>query len=110
MADAKKDAKGRETFAADYLKGDWDKAVYLDNLHSDNLMSALVTFGAEFWALKRRVMVIEKLMDDKKLVSKEMVEAYQPTGAELAAWDSARDDFIERVFSVLTRNVETKKG
>lgn len=110
MADAKTGEKTRETYTAEHLKGDWDKAVYLDSLHADNLMSALTAFGAEFWALKRRVMVIEKLMDDKKMVSREMVEAYQPEGAELAAWDAARDDFISRVFSVLTRPVTTHKS
>jgi Trk K+ transport system NAD-binding subunit len=108
MADAKKDAKTRETFTVENLKGDWDKAVYLDSLHADNMMSALLAFGTEFWALKRRVMVMEKIMDDKKYVSREMIEAYKPSDAELAAWDTERDDFTERVFSHLTRTVSKK--
>lgn len=108
MADVKKDAKTRETFTVPHLQGEWDKAVYLDSLHADNMMNALLAFGTEFWALKRRVMVMEKLMDDKKMVSREMIEAYKPSEAELAAWDTERDDFVERVFSHLTRTVPKK--
>jgi hypothetical protein len=32
-----------------------------------------------------------------------MVEAYDPTPEEKVAWEAERDDFIERTFSVLTR-------
>ena len=47
MAEIKKE---HQTYATDYVKGDWDKAVYLDNPHTDNLMSAVLNLGAEFWA------------------------------------------------------------
>ena len=50
MADAPKD---RPTYAAPFIKGDWDKAVYLDNPHTDNLMTAFVGLGAEHWSLRR---------------------------------------------------------
>ena len=108
MADSKQESKARETFTVPHVKGDWDKTVYLDNPHTDNLMTAMLSFGAEFWALKRRVLIVEKLMDDKKMISREMVEAYQPTGAELAQFDTDRDDFIQRVFGVLTRETAKK--
>ena len=100
MADTKKD---RQTYATDYIKGDWDKAVYLDNPHTDNLMSAVLNLGAEFWALKRRQLVVEKLLDQKGTVSRATVEAFNPSEEDKAAWQAERDDFIERTFSVLTR-------
>jgi hypothetical protein len=103
MPETKKDAKGRETHAVDFIKGDWDKAVYLDNPHVDNLMSAFMQLGAEFWSLKRRQLVVESLLDRKKVVTRTTIESYDPTEAETAAWGMERDDFINRVFSVLTR-------
>ena len=107
MADAKKE---RETYAVDYVKGDWDKAVYLDNPHTDSLMSAVLNLGAEFWAMRRRQMVVEKLLDQKGTVSRQTIEAYNPTDEERVAWAAERDDFIERTFSVLTRVAEKVGG
>ncbi len=109
MAEAKKDAPKRETYATDFIKGDWDKAQYLNDPHVDNLMSCVLQLGAEFWAVKRRLMVVERFLDEKKIVSKATVEAYNPTDAEKVAWNAERDDFINRVYSVLTR-VSVKTG
>ena len=44
MAETKTD---RPTYTADYIKGDFEKAVYLDNVHTDNLMTAFLGLGAE---------------------------------------------------------------
>jgi hypothetical protein len=110
MADPKADAKPHDTFTVPYIKGDWDKAVYTDSVHVDNLMSAMVQMGTEFWAMKRRMMVIEKLMDDKKLVTHAVIDAYNPPAAELAQWDAERDDFIQRVYSVFTRQTAKPSG
>ncbi len=100
MADIKTD---RPTYTADYIKGDFEKAVYLDNVHTDNLMTAFLGLGAEHWALRRRVMVLEKFMAENKVIDPALVEAYDPTPEEKIAWEAERDDFIERTFSVLTR-------
>ncbi len=107
MADNRSD---RPTFAADYIKGDFEKAVYLDSVHSDNLMTAFLGLGAEHWALRRRVMVLEKFMAERKVIDPAEVEAYDPTPEEKVAWEAERDDFIERVFSVLTRETTEVAG
>jgi hypothetical protein len=107
MADTKKD---RPTYATDYVKGDWDKAVFLDNPHTDNLMSAMLNLGAEFWAMRRRQMVVEKLLDQKGTIDRATIEAYNPSEEERVAWTAERDDFIERTFSVLTRVGERVGG
>lgn len=110
MADPKKDSKPHETFTVPYIKGDWDKAVYTDSVHVDNLMSAMLQMGTEFWAMKRRMLVVEKLMEDKKHVTSAAIDAYDPSAAELAKWDTERDDFIQRVYSVFTRQAEKPKA
>ena len=65
MAD---DKKNRPTYAADFVKGDFEKAVYLDSVHSDNLMTAFLGLGAEHWALRRRLMVLERFMAEKGVI------------------------------------------
>ena len=100
MAETTKD---RPTYTADFIKGDYEKAVYLDSVHSDNLMTAFLGLGAEHWALRRRVMVLEKLLAASGVVDPAQMESYEPTQEEKVAWDSERDDFIERTFAVLTR-------
>jgi hypothetical protein len=100
MAETNKD---RPTYAAPYIKGDWDRAVYLDNPHTDNLMSAFVALGAEHWSLKRRLMVVEHFLSQNKSIDPAKVEAYEPTPEQKVAWEAERDDFIKRTFAVLTR-------
>ena len=42
-------------------------------------------------------------------VTRAAIDAYEPPAAELAQWDAERDDFIERVYSALTRQA-SKNG
>jgi len=110
MADEKKAdvKKDRPTYAADFIKGDWDKAVYLDNPHVDNLMTAFVSLGAEHWSLRRRVMVLEHLLSEKKVLDPKKLEAYDPNPDQKVAWEAERDDYIKRTFAVLTRETNTQ--
>ena len=103
-------ADPRPTYAAPFIKGDWDKAVYLDSVHADNLMTAFLSLGAEFWAMRRRMMVLEKFLGEKRVVSLAALEAYEPTAQEKVAWDADRDDYISRVYSVLTRETAPLPG
>lgn len=94
----------RPTYAADFIKGDWNKAVYLDNVHVDNLMSAFITLGTEHWTLRRRMMVLEQLLAKSKSIDLAEVESFDPDPELQAAWQAERDDYIERTFAVLTRD------
>ncbi len=104
MADPTKD---HPTYTVDYIKGDWDKAVYLDSPHTDNLMACVLGMGAEMWAMRRRMMITEKLLSATKALDLAKIETYKPDPAEQIAWEKDRDAYIERLFSVLTR--ETAK-
>lgn len=96
-------ANGRKTYAVDYIKGDFDKAQYLPDPYVDNLTAAVIGLGTEFWAMRRRLMVVESLLAKNAVVTSEAVEGYQPTDAEAKAWDAERDDMIDRVFAILGR-------
>lgn len=100
MADPKNDRKGQAT---DFIKGDWATARYIDDQNVDNLMSVVLNLGTELWAVRRRQMALESLLDGKQLVSAKLLESYEPTEAERIAWTAERDDTIERIYSVLNR-------
>ena len=100
----------KKTYAVDYIKGDWDKAQYLPDPQVDNIQASLMSLGTEFWAMRRRMMVIESLLEQNKVINKANIEAYRPTAAESAAWDAERDDLIDRVFQVLHRVPEKTGG
>jgi hypothetical protein len=100
MADAKID---RSNYTTDFIKGDWDKATYLDNPHVDSLVAVVLNLGTELWAVRRRQMVVESLLAKSNLISTAAIESYEPNEVEKAAWSAERDDTIERVYAVLTR-------
>jgi hypothetical protein len=101
---------GHPTYAADFLKGDWDKSVFLGNPHIDNLMTALVGLGGEYWAVRRRLLVVERMLAAKSVLDPAEIESFQPTEDERALWDKERDDFIRRVFGALVREVADVSG
>lgn len=94
----------RPTYASDYIEGDWRKSVFLQDAQVDNLMTALLGLGGEFWALRRRLMVVEELLASKCGIGAADIDGYVPAPEAQAAWDKRRDDFIERVFAVLIRD------
>ena len=107
MAEAKKE---RPEFAVDYVKGDWDRTTYTDSTHIDNLMDCIVGLGAEVWAIKRRNMVLEKIIEEKMPGVHAQVEAYVPSEDTKVAWAKERDDWIGRVFAVLGRVPQNTGG
>jgi hypothetical protein len=90
------------TFAADFVKADDEDAVMLGDPILDNMMTALISLGAEVWTNRRRVKVLERVLEDKG-VSAQTIEAYMPTDDEAAAWQKERDAFIRRTFGSLSR-------
>jgi hypothetical protein len=52
--------KGRPDYAVDFVKSDYDKAVITDNVHTDNLMTAMLNLAAELWVVRRRLLISER--------------------------------------------------
>jgi hypothetical protein len=100
----------RPGYATDFVKGDFDRSVYLGNPHVDNLMAVVTALGAENWTMRRRLMVLERFLAEKKVLDLAAYEAYEPDAAEKAAWDEEREDFMERVFAVLMRSTGPVQG
>lgn len=93
-------AKNKATHRGDFITPQTED-VFLNNVALDNVMSTVIALGSEFWALQKRMNVMETLLEENGSVSKEMVEAYRPTEEQAAAWEEQRDRFINRVYGFL---------
>ncbi len=112
MADAKKTEPKKEQphIAVDYVKGDWDRTTYTENTHIDNLMDCIVGLGAEVWAIKKRNMVLEQILQEKQPGLIAQVEAYVPSEQLKQNWAKERDDWIGRIYAVLARVPQNTSG
>ncbi|MBM3512944.1 MAG: hypothetical protein FJX59_04425 [Alphaproteobacteria bacterium] len=91
------------TWTVDYFKSDTDKGVLLKDMMTDNIVTALINMGAEMWAYRRRMLVMEALMTEKGGVTTEMIEKYVPSDAQNKTWESERDRFIGNIYDALAR-------
>ncbi len=98
MADAK---PGKPVHTTDFIPSATRDAVFLGNPILDNMMHAILALGAEVWADKRRLKVIESLLSARQPVTAETIEAFVPTAAQEKAWAAERDAMIQTTFGVL---------
>ena len=89
-------------YAADFIKSDTDQATFMADPALDHMMTALVSISTEIWVQARRMKITERLLEDHGKVTREMIESYQPSAEEEAAWREERDRFIERTFGSIT--------
>lgn len=93
----------RPSPAADgFIPSDSDNISLFKDQVTDNLMHVVIALGAEMWAMRRRMFVLEAVLE-KTGVSTADIEAYTPTPEQKTAWAQERDLFIGRTFDALTR-------
>lgn len=90
----------RPTYTADAIPSDIKDAVYLGNPILDNLVGTVIAMGTEMWETKRRLKVVEALLEEKGVTS-EMIEQFEPSEEQTAAWEADRDSFIDLAFGPL---------
>jgi hypothetical protein len=98
MADA---TSSRPTYAVDFIPTSTRNGVFLGNPVIDNMMHAIIALGAEVWADKRRLKIIESLLEAKIEVTRASIEAYMPTPEQEKAWAAERDLMIKSTFGAL---------
>lgn len=78
-----------------------NKDEFLGNKTIDQLMSVVISMGSELWAVQRRLLTIESILDQKGSVTRESLEKFVPSTQEAAAWEVLRDRYIKRVYGFL---------
>jgi len=92
-----------KTYATDFFQSDTHRGVLLKDLTTDNVVTALIQLGAEVWGYRRRMMIVEQLLEDKGQVTKELIEQYVPSTTLMRDWEEERDAFVQRIYDVLAR-------
>ena len=92
----------RPTYTAEFIKSDTERAVFLGNAALDNMMSSLIALGSEVWATRRRMHVLEALLEERG-VTEEMIDGFTPTAEQAERWEKERDKFIDLTYSPLLR-------
>ena len=88
----------RETYAADFVKADYDRAVFHGDPMIDSLFTALTALSAQVFTIQRRMQTVEILLDKHGSVTREMVEQYIPSANEAALWKEERDAFVSEIY------------
>jgi hypothetical protein len=66
----------------------------------DTLLSVVLSLGAEVYALRDRMRIIEKMLEAKGTISRADIEAYKPTPEEGEEIRKDNDAFMARLFRV----------
>ena len=92
-----------ETYTQDFFPHDSNRSVLLKDTVTDNAVTAIINLGAELWATRRRLSVIEQLLYEGTRITPEAIEQYMPTKEVAQRWEEERDTFISRIYDVLAR-------
>jgi hypothetical protein len=79
-----------------------EPTAFFDNPVIDSLMTMCLELGAALWVVKDRLRVVEALLSEHGLATREQIDAYQTPPEEEAALKAARAEFIERIYGRLT--------
>lgn len=94
--------KSGQTYTTEAISSDVDDFVLLGDQRIDSMMTSIVALGSELWATKRRMKVMERLLQDQG-VGYQQIEQYAPTPEETRQWDSERDQFVAAVYGHLAK-------
>ncbi len=89
--------KSHETYTTEATASGVENFVLLGDQRVDSMMTAIVALGSELWATKRRMKVMERLLQDKG-VGFDEIEQYVPSPEETRQWDLERDQFVAAVY------------
>ena len=98
-----KSAVDPKVYTTDYIKSDFDAMSFLGNPHIDALTSALQAIGGEVWTSRRRLYVIEALMEKNIPVTRDSIQTYMPTKEEEQLWKADRDRMIAGIYAPFLR-------
>jgi hypothetical protein len=81
-----------------------DKPSYFENVVLDNLMTINLELGAALWVIKDRLRVVEELLQEKGIVTLDMIENYKATPEREQKMRTERNAFIEKIYGIIKKN------
>jgi len=95
--------KPHKTAATEFIDHGSDTYTFLQDPVVDALVEVVVELGAETWITRRRMLVLERVMASKGLLTSELIETYRPSAEEEALWRQERDRMLKTVYAALAR-------
>ncbi len=77
------------------------RKTFFDDPAIDQVVSMLLELLQEHWVLRERVLSLEKLVEQKGVVTAEDIEAFEPDDALAAEWESDRAALLRRVLAAI---------
>ena len=87
-----------ETHTVDYVRADYDRAVFHGDPMIDSLFTSLTAISAQVWTVQRRLRIVEILLEKHGSVTREMIEQYLPTKEEAEQLKLERDEFVAEIY------------
>lgn len=63
----------------------------------DSIMRINTELMSELWILRDRVMVLERILEDKGVLEQKLIDNYVPDGKVAEFFDRERESFVRRV-------------
>ena len=82
------------------------KPIYLDERSIDNLMAMIMTLTQEISVLRDRIDTIEKLLVDKKSITLEDIETFEPDDDLIKERKDRRQMLLKRVLLPIDKELE----
>ena len=93
-----------KNYTTDDVKSDYDSMTFLGNPHLDALVLAVQSLGGELWTTRRRLFVVEALMERGIAVTPASIQGYVPTSEQEARWKADRDRLVVGIYEPFLRN------
>jgi hypothetical protein len=68
----------------------------------DNLLAVTLELGAELWVQKERMRVLEAMLAESGVITREAFERHRDSLEESARVQAERDAFVKRLYGILT--------
>ncbi|MEM9530281.1 MAG: hypothetical protein AAGA23_05140 [Pseudomonadota bacterium] len=92
---------GREEEHKTQLPAEGVEPSFLPHPLLDQLLQTVIALGAELWVERDRRMVLEKLLEERGVLSREDIETCEPDESLQADRDKARAALLERTLGGL---------
>ncbi|HEY6331369.1 MAG TPA: hypothetical protein VI756_18735 [Blastocatellia bacterium] len=71
--------------------------VFLGSETNDKMMRVVMALAREVYILQDRLAIVEKLLEEKEILSRQAIEGYKPDDSEQKLIQERRDRFIQQL-------------